>query len=287
MDKYLGTVLAIDRDNTIIKDDAFSLNFDSSGNYLLNVYIADPITGNEENIYNLLSKTKNFTNEYQSIYLKKILSDYSLNEEEEKKIFCFGFKISKEGNVLDFNITKQKLSVDIEISESELIELIDEDAAIIDYLGEINELAELLFNISYNTKNYTEFDNNVFDFAFPRQFSTLVNETLTKLLISKDMPIIYFVGTKEQKALNMIIPGYYTSEKIMSHFGEYYSPFTSPLRLPESLFNLFVLNECVFLRKQQEDINNENIKEYLDGYVRLCDQTNLSRKDKKHENRRF
>lgn len=281
MEEYLGTILSIDQQNTKRKEDAFSLNYDEDGNYLLNIYISDPITGNEKNIKNIIRKTLQYDGSYKGTYLRNQFSDYSLCEEEEKPVFSFCFTISKEGDLIDFCADKRKIAVDFEMTETDVVEVIEDEAPLFEYLAEINYLAEILYQKVNHGREFNTFGPKVrFDFLFPGQFIMLANAILTDMVMKLELPLIYSVTTTDEQINNKVEPNYFTSNPTKNKFGRYYAHFTSPLREFESLINLSVYNDFVLTKLDKHAYNHkfDFYNNITDGYIRIDDA-------KEHEKR--
>lgn len=137
---WLGTKIAVDANNAKVKDDAFSIDIDENNNYILNVYIADCISNNEESIKRILEQTYKAGNGFVEQLLKKKLGNYSLSEREEQLAFHFQFVLNQNFDILEFNINKEIIDLDGEYTRDEVLDDIREGALMSDYFYLANDI---------------------------------------------------------------------------------------------------------------------------------------------------
>lgn len=275
--RYLVDIISVDRKGTIVKDDAYSINIDEDNNYDLNVYIADPITDNKSSFYYMKTWLSNDEGEISMFSPKGALKKISLSERSEQNTFCFSFKINQSGDVIEFNIEKKKIRIDLELEYEDVFDAVDEESELCDYICLSNHLAEVLYSKRNNGKEfkgYTE-DGAEYDLSFPREFNLLANRYLTKLIYNENVPLIYSV--KEVSGYkNKYEMWYYTSIPTKTIITkDYYGSFTSPLRKAEDFVNLKILND-VFIKSPSEREKKKLIdeyREYLDGYIRMKEES--------------
>lgn len=259
----LGLILSVDNNNARKIDDAFSINFDDDGNYILDIYIADPISINEQKAFELIKENINRNKSNQTISLKRFFSNCSLSEREEKDSFDFRFVISKNGDIISFGVTEKKVLIDIEMTHDDVVDTIEEDSYLADYLAIAYSLGE---KIAKKNTSKVCFDDNFeemsFPFPFPKEFLKLLNITLLEKCTDFNLPLIYFDFSRDESN-----PSCFTSVRPVN--CDLYARFNSPLRCMDCLYNLMVFYEFIYCNR----INDTNlIKEYSkisDGYIDL------------------
>ncbi len=262
---WLGTKIAVDGNDTKVKDDAFSIGIDENNNYILNVYIADCISNNEENIKEILEKTYKAGSGFAEQLLKKKLGNYSLSEREEQLAFHFQFVLNQNFDILEFNINKEIIDLDGEYTRDEVLDDIREGALMSDYFYLANDIACGLYS-KYG--NDWDFDKNEM-LPFPTIFLDITNKTLERILEAKDLPIIYNIYNDSHDPMD-----YYYAAKLPDDETVHFAKFTAPLRMPENLINLFILNKFVLGKDKNNFDEIERVKRELDNYMRVSNANN-------------
>lgn len=264
----LGTILSIDNNFAKIKDDAFSIDFDENGNYILHVYIVDFITSRHYKVSEIIGEKLHCDPLNQKVILKNAFSSFSLSEREEKPVFDFKFVISKDIEVLSFEASKKKIMVDIEMTHDDVVDTVNEDSYLVDYLALAYDLGEKLAIKNKTEVDFSDdFEKMEFPFPFPKEFLKLLNITLLKQCRDNKLPLIYFVYAKNDKYFNEYNPCYYTSE--ISNESDIYARFNSPIRCMDSLFNLVVYNDIVFSKSFDNIDAISKYRNILDEYQNL------------------
>ena len=261
----LGTILSVDKDNAKIKDDAFSIDIDENGNYILHVFIADFISHRHIKASQLIENRLQSDSFNQAGILKTAFSDFSLSEREEKPVFDFKFVISKDIEVLSFEASKKNIMIDIEMTHSDVADTIDEDSYLIDYLALAYELGEKLATKNKSQVDFCDnFERMEFPFPFPKEFLKLLNITLMKQCLDNKLPLIFFVYAKNHKFYNEYKSCYFASE--IDSESDVYARFNSPIRSMDSLFNLMVYNDIVFNKNFDNIDSIQKYRSIVDGY---------------------
>lgn len=279
---YMGKILSIDENGTEVKDDAFSVDVDDENNYILKVYIADPITNNESLIEQITGLKLDFRDSNNTLSVKSAFRKYSLSEEEEKRCFCFEFKISQTGKLKELNYYKQNIMIDIEMTYDDVAEVISEGGELYEFFSVINELSDILYskrNSGEVFKTYGYYVN--YDFTFPREFNVLVNMILAEHFHANGIPLIYDVEEYDKYKSHMKF-WYYTSVPTKSVTeknpkGYYYGAFTSPLQNFEDLKNLEIFNDFM-IKNYSEEEREKLIKIYtsqLRGYKKIKEDSSI------------
>ena len=282
---YLGKILSIDYEGTKVKDDAFSVNYDKNGNYVLKVYIADPITNNQHQLDNITRLHNSSTGRLIST-MKEFFAEYGLSEAEEKRCFCFTFVVDVEQNILSFDVQKQLVQIDLELEYDDVFDTFDEENELAGYLYFCNEFAELLYKKRSNGREFNSYGNEYqYDLPFPREFITLVNYYLADMLNKLNIPFIYDVREATKKDYSDLM-WYYTSVPTKTHSVNceyYYGAFTSPIQDFEDLKDLEIFNNMIFLNPDEKEKEKliDKYKRQLDGYICLKDKADDRYKHKR------
>ncbi len=264
----LGLILSIDNNAAKIIDDAYSIDFDEEGNYILDIYISDPISQSELMVMNIINANINSEAFNQTGKLKKAFLNFSLSEREEKPVFDFRFKISKDGDILSFDTLKKYVMIDIEMTHDDVVDSINEDSYISDYLAIAYELGELIAEKNQEKVDFDDsFEKIKFPFPFPKEFLKLLNITLLEKCLEFDLPIIFFAVPRNRKKNTGYTPSYSTSE--IPDDSDVYARFNSPLRRIDCLYNLLVFNVFIYNNQYNNEELLENYRSLIDGYVKL------------------
>ena len=272
---YFGKILSIDEAGTEIKDDAFSVDYDEFGNYILNVYVSNPYENIDElaEYFNKIRAKNSYVDSYS---IKSSLKECSLSEREEKDCFCFSFLIDKVGKVIDFTLLKRKIEIDIEMDRGDVFDTVEEEGALCDYLIFINGLSDLLYAQRNNGKEFVTYGKYIdYDITFPREFTFLVNQYIAEKFQQSQIPFIYDV--KEYERYNYHSIGwYYTSTPTKSSSSDgkikyYYGAFTSPLQNYEDLKNLEILSAFLLQDNSKDEFESlkQKYNDELKDYIRL------------------
>lgn len=284
---YEGKIISIDPSITEVKDDAFSVELDEQENYILKLYIADPITNNEALIEQITGNKLNFEDSSNTFSVKSALRKYSLSSRQEQKCFCFEFKISPSGRLLKFYYGKQKVKIDYELTYDDVVDAIDQEEELYEFFCKISELSNVLYSKRNAGAEFQTYSSKIdYDFTFPREFTVLLNILLAEHFHSCYIPFIYDVEEYD-KYKNHMKFWYYTStptktitEKNLE--GYYYGAFTSPLQNFEDLKNLEIFND--FMVKDYSDEERETLKKIytsqLTGYKRMKEERQLNTRRK-------
>ena len=282
MNYYEGNIITIHSSSTEVKSNAFSVELDNEKNYILRVYVADPITGNEKLIEKITKAKLELNDSGNTFSVKSNFRNYSLSETEEKPSFCFEFKISPNGKLLDFKYGKQNIMVDIEMTYDDVYDVLKEEGEFYEFLCTINELSDILYSKRNAGAQFERYGRYVdYNLTFPREFNVLVNMLLAEHFNSCNVPFIYDVEEYD-KYKNHMKFWYYTSTPTKTvteknPYGYYYGAFTSPLKNFEDLKDLEIFNEFMIKQHTEEEFVGLR-KKYalqLDGYKRAKEEKSL------------
>ena len=291
------TIFTLDADGTKIKENAFSIE-KRHEKYILTIYTSD-ITE--------FFKNKNFEEVFErfinnkDIKLGKEASNYSLDEGKYRDTIAFTFEIDNKSNILNLDVTKERIKVsknfyytnlDEEINKSDsnikkqikelymlasdIIKVTQENANLLDYYDDIN--FEKIPNVNSIVTTYcNRMINGYFtDKGLPlidrESISSYCEEVRTKVESKKQIPNIdELLSSLENKYKTGVI--YNSSNHNFN--GIKHSKISAPLREIDAFINQSLAYYYSNYNLSKEEINMINF--VLDG---ICDELNFKRKIK-------
>lgn len=296
-------IISIDDEDNYNRDDAVSITKENE-NYNLKIYISDPNTFCTMDSLLIKEARKRSQSIYLSdrtieIFPESIIENYlSLNEEKQRLARIYNYKISEDGQIIDFYIEKSPIIVNKNLSYEKVNNNKYEDKKINETIEQLHEIRNIITK-NYNIKNQSNSETLI------ESLMVFNNINVARYFKQHNLPLIYRnfelkkikhfedIDPKDEntkkiiKIINSITNQAYFSDKVSHHDGvneEYYCYSTSPNRRYADI----LVNECEdtlyfnkptnkeyyafeeYLKKEADYLNQKNLQiaEYYTRYAR-------------------